>query len=49
MGFLSVKFLLKSFITFVDDHEIGVPVLVHLANAAQQESDTSVLDGDIAN
>ncbi len=31
------------FITFIDDHEIGLTILVHFANSSEKETDTSVL------
>ena len=30
-------------LTLVDDHEVGLPVLVHLADAAQEEPNAGVL------
>ena len=31
-------------VTLVDDHEVGLPILVHLADAAQEEPDAGVLE-----
>ncbi len=30
-------------ITFIDDHKIGLTILVHFANSSEKETDTSVL------
>lgn len=35
--------IIPGILTLIHDHEVGVAVLVNLANAAQQESDTGVL------
>ena len=35
-------------LTLVDDHEVGLPVLVHLADAAQEEPNAGVLISDDA-
>lgn len=40
---LSVQDIIPGTLTLIHDHEVGVAVLVNLANAAQQESDTGVL------